>query len=102
VRNATLNRFYSIHFLLPFLLRGIIIIHIITLHEVGSSNPTGVKNDNDKLIFHPFFSWKDLTSPILILYLFIIIIFIDPNILGDPENYNPANPMLTPIHIQPE
>jgi ubiquinol-cytochrome c reductase cytochrome b subunit len=102
VGNATLNRFFSIHFLLPFILRAIIIVHIITLHERGSSNPTGTIGDNDKISFHPFFSWKDLTAPIILIYILILTIFLDPNLIGDPENYNPANPMITPIHIQPE
>uniref|UniRef100_A0AAU6QE72 Cytochrome b n=1 Tax=Sperchon placodermus TaxID=3136837 RepID=A0AAU6QE72_9ACAR len=102
VSNATLNRFYSIHFLLPFIMSAMIIIHIMTLHEMGSSNPTGLKNQNDKIMFHPFFSWKDMTAPIIIVYLYLFMIMMNPNLLGDPENYNPANPMLTPIHIQPE
>nr|YP_009535759.1 cytochrome b [Sperchon plumifer]AYK28789.1 cytochrome b [Sperchon plumifer] len=102
VSNATLNRFYSIHFLLPFILSAMIIIHIMTLHESGSTNPTGMKSDLDKLTFHPFFSWKDMTAPIIVLYMLMIMIMLNPNLLGDPENYNPANPMLTPIHIQPE
>nr|YP_010443359.1 cytochrome b [Lebertia trifurcilla]UTE89516.1 cytochrome b [Lebertia trifurcilla] len=102
VSNATLNRFFSIHFLLPFILSALILIHIMTLHESGSSNPTGTLSDNDKLMFHPFFSWKDLTPPIFLIYLLTMMILLEPNLMGDPENYNPANPMMTPIHIQPE
>jgi len=102
VRNATLNRFFSIHFLLPFILSALIIVHIASLHERGSTNPTGVKRDSDKIIFHPFFSLKDIITPIILILFLLIIIFINPNVLGDPENYNPANPIITPIHIQPE
>uniref|UniRef100_A0AAU6QEC9 Cytochrome b n=1 Tax=Arrenurus rostratus TaxID=3136836 RepID=A0AAU6QEC9_9ACAR len=102
VSNATLNRFFSFHFLFPFILSALVIIHIITLHEYGSSNPTGIKNSNEMMKFHPYFSWKDMITPILFFISIMIITLMNPNMMGDPENFNPANPMMTPIHIQPE
>jgi ubiquinol-cytochrome c reductase cytochrome b subunit len=102
IGNSTLNRFFSLHFLIPFILLGIILLHLISLHITGSNKPLGTKSNTDKIPFHPFFSFKDL-NPIVSLILVIIItsIFI-PFSIGDPENFNLANPLNTPIHIQPE
>lgn len=102
VDNPTLSRFFSLHFLLPFILAMLILIHITILHSTGSTNPLGIKRNLDKIFFHPFFSSKDLLGVILVLLLFSLVCFIYPYILGDPENFNPANPINTPIHIQPE
>nr|QBC73214.1 cytochrome b [Pseudococculinidae sp. MNHN-IM-2013-40847] len=102
VTNATLVRFYSLHFLLPFIILAMMIIHIVFLHETGSNNPLGINSDADKIPFHPYYSMKDLVGVfILLLFLFILSLF-DPFLLGDPENFIPANPLVTPVHIQPE
>lgn len=102
VGNATLNRFFSLHFLIPIVIAALVLIHILSLHDNGSSNPLGIQNNKEKITFHPYFSWKDTLAPSIILTLFIIMCFLNPFVLGDPENFNPANPILTPIHIQPE
>lgn len=102
VDNPTLSRFFSLHFLLPFILAILVVIHITILHSTGSTNPLGFKRNSDKISFHPFFSSKDLLGVVLVILLFSIVCFIYPYILGDPENFNPANPINTPIHIQPE
>ncbi len=102
VRNPTLNRFFSLHFLIPFILSLLIFSHLVFLHDIGSSNPSNRNSNFDKIEFKSFFISKDfLRFIIIILCLFIINLF-NPNILGDPENYNFANPLVTPIHIQPE
>lgn len=102
VNNATLNRFYSIHFILPFIILFIVILHLFFLHETGSSNPLGINRNINKIPFNPYFSIKDILGFILILFLLLLLCFINPYILGDPENFNKANPIITPIHIQPE
>lgn len=102
VRNATLNRFFSLHFILPFILRVIIIFHIINLHETGSNNPLGLALNLDKLPFHPYFSIKDLFGILFIIIIFLFIVFISPDFFLDPENFIKANPIVTPPHIQPE
>lgn len=102
VSGVTLNRFFSFHFLLPFILIGLVINHLIVLHKYGSSNPLGLNSNLDKIIFHPFFSLKDVLAPSLIFIFFIFICLILPNLLGDTENWNPASPLNTPVHIQPE
>lgn len=99
---ATLNRFFAIHFLLPFILSAAIIIHLASLHIKGSNSPTGNKPNRDKIPFHPYFSSKDLLGIIIFLWVLSVISFILPFSIGDPENFNPANPLNTPIHIQPE
>jgi len=102
VRGATLRRFFILHFLLPFILSFIIIIHLISLHILGSNNPLGLNSNWDKIPFHNYFSLKDLIR-IIIFFLFLIFIrFIYSYMMRDPENFNPANPLNTPIHIQPE
>ena len=102
VDNATLNRFFSIHFLLPFLIAAFIIIHLLFLHQTGSNNPLGLNRKTDKIPFHPYFSIKDLFGFIVILFILILLTLLSPNILGDPDNFTPANPLVTPAHIQPE
>nr|YP_009945379.1 cytochrome b [Pochazia shantungensis]QOE55901.1 cytochrome b [Pochazia shantungensis] len=102
VDNPTLNRFFSFHFILPFLLTMLVMTHLIFLHETGSSNPLGTKNNIDKIPFHPYFSIKDILGMVITMSTFAFIINTNPFITMDPENFTPANPMITPIHIQPE
>nr|YP_009987581.1 cytochrome b [Tropidocephala brunnipennis]QBZ38054.1 cytochrome b [Tropidocephala brunnipennis] len=102
VDNPTLNRFFSLHFLLPFMLTMMILMHLIFLHEKGSSNPLGLKNKIDKISFHPYFSIKDIYGFCVTLLMFTIILFKFPFLFNDPENFTPANSMVTPPHIQPE
>ena len=102
VDNATLTRFFSFHFLLPFLVVGISGIHLLFLHETGSRNLLGLNRNFDKLSFHPYFSMKDFLGVIIILFILIRVCILFPWDLGDPENFIPANPLVTPVHIQPE
>jgi len=102
VDRATLTRFFSLHFLLPFTVAGITIIHLLFLHQTGRNNPLGLNSNFDKIPFHPYFTSKDLFGFIFILILLSIICLFYPWGLGDPENFIPANPLVTPIHIQPE
>lgn len=102
VDNATLNRFFSFHFILPFVIIAIVIIHLLFLHQTGSNNPLGVKRNIDKIPFHPYFTFKDILGFIIIIIVLTIISLIDPYVLGDPDNFTPANPLVTPVHIQPE
>jgi len=102
VDNATLSRFFALHFLLPFILAGLVIVHIIFLHEKGSSNPLGSPLNIDKIPFHPYFRWKDILGLWVTFLLFSSIVIIRPYRLSDPENFLPANPIVTPPHIQPE
>nr|YP_010531318.1 cytochrome b [Mileewa amplimacula]UXX17577.1 cytochrome b [Mileewa amplimacula] len=102
VDNATLSRFFSLHFMLPFIILMMTIIHIFFLHTTGSNNPIGLNSDIDKIPFHPYFSIKDLMSTTIILTMIFVLNFTEPFMLSDPDNFIPANPMLTPIHIQPE
>nr|YP_009178944.1 cytochrome b [Lamiopsis temminckii]ALJ93052.1 cytochrome b [Lamiopsis temminckii] len=102
VDNATLTRFFAFHFLLPFLILALTIIHLLFLHETGSNNPLGINSDADKISFHPYFSYKDLLGFFaMILSLAALALFL-PNLLGDTENFIPANPLVTPPHIKPE
>jgi ubiquinol-cytochrome c reductase cytochrome b subunit len=102
--NATLNRFFSLHFLLPFVIAGVIILHIWALHIPGSNNPTGldVKSEQDTVPFHPYYTAKDGFGLGVFLILFVAVTFFAPNLLGHPDNYIPANPLSTPAHIVPE
>lgn len=102
VDNATLNRFFTFHFLIPFIIAGTVAIHLLFLHQTGSNNPLGVKRDIDKIPFHPYFTIKDLFGFLVILIALVSLTLLSPNLLGDPENFSPANPMVTPVHIQPE
>nr|YP_010946295.1 cytochrome b [Allacta robusta]WGO57013.1 cytochrome b [Allacta robusta] len=102
VDNATLNRFFTFHFILPFIIIAMVMIHLMFLHQTGSNNPLGLNSNINKIPFHPYFTIKDLMGFIITLMLMTILIFKDPYILSDPDNFTPANPLITPIHIQPE
>nr|AIG53328.1 cytochrome b [Ctenotus sp. DLR-2014a]AIG53338.1 cytochrome b [Ctenotus sp. DLR-2014a] len=102
VDNATLTRFFTFHFLLPFAIMGASILHLLFLHETGSNNPTGLSSNTDKIPFHPYFSYKDLLGATLLLMVLLLLALFSPNLLGDPENFTPANPLVTPPHIKPE
>jgi ubiquinol-cytochrome c reductase cytochrome b subunit len=105
VANPTLNRFFVLHFLLPFLLVGLALIHLIALHKKGSNNPTGleVKSiEKDTIPFHPYYTYKDLLGFSAFFLIFFSFVFFSPNSLGHPDNYIPANPMVTPASIVPE
>ena len=104
VDNPTLNRFYALHFLLPFVLLGVVMLHLIALHTFGSNNPTGidVKGPQDQIPFHPYYTSKDFYFFGLFFLVFAAFIFFAPNYLGHPDNYLPADPMVTPAHIVPE
>jgi ubiquinol-cytochrome c reductase cytochrome b subunit len=102
--NPTLNRFFSLHFLLPFVIAGVVILHIWALHIPGSSNPTGVevRSESDTVPFHPYYTAKDGFGLAFFLLLYCAFVFFMPNALGHPDNYIPANPMATPALIVPE
>nr|AIG53191.1 cytochrome b [Ctenotus spaldingi]AIG53192.1 cytochrome b [Ctenotus spaldingi] len=102
VDNATLTRFFTFHFLLPFAIMGASMLHLLFLHETGSNNPTGLTSNTDKIPFHPYYSYKDLLGATLFLMLLLLLALFFPNLLGDPENFTPANPLVTPPHIKPE
>lgn len=100
--NATLTRFFAFHFLFPFIIAAITVIHLLFLHETGSNNPAGINSDADKITFHPYFSYKDLLGFIIIIVALTSLALFSPNLLGDPDNFTPANPLVTPPHIKPE
>src|SRR5512139_3775740 len=102
VDNATLNRFFSLHHLLPLILVGASLLHLAALHQYGSNNPLGVHSEMDKIASYPYFYVKDLVGRVASAIFFSIWIFFAPNVLGHPDNYIPANPMPTPPHIVPE
>nr|ADW41310.1 cytochrome b [Drosophila borealis] len=102
VDNATLTRFFTFHFILPFIVLAMVMIHLLFLHQTGSNNPIGVNSNSDKIPFHPYFTYKDIVGFIIMIFLLISLILINPNLLGDPDNFTPANPLVTPAHIQPE
>nr|AIG53172.1 cytochrome b [Ctenotus spaldingi]AIG53222.1 cytochrome b [Ctenotus spaldingi] len=102
VDNATLTRFFTFHFLLPFAIMGASMLHLLFLHETGSNNPTGLTSNTDKIPFHPYYSYKDLLGATLFLMMLLLLALFFPNLLGDPENFTPANPLVTPPHIKPE
>nr|AGW15494.1 cytochrome b [Carpodacus trifasciatus] len=102
VDNPTLTRFFALHFLLPFLIVGLTLVHLTFLHETGSNNPTGVPSDCDKIPFHPYYTVKDILGFALMISLLVALALFSPNLLGDPENFTPANPLVTPPHIKPE
>nr|YP_010946464.1 cytochrome b [Caeparia donskoffi]WGO57182.1 cytochrome b [Caeparia donskoffi] len=102
VDNATLNRFFTFHFLLPFIIMAMVMIHLLFLHQTGSNNPIGMNSNIDKIPFHPYFSIKDILGFIILMLLLTILTLSNPYMLGDPDNFMPANPLVTPIHIQPE
>nr|YP_010464938.1 cytochrome b [Gonodactylaceus falcatus]UUL95400.1 cytochrome b [Gonodactylaceus falcatus] len=102
VDNATLTRFFTFHFLFPFIVAAATMVHILFLHQTGSSNPLGLVSNIDKVPFHPYFTFKDIVGFVFMLMALILLSLFDPYLLGDPENFIPANPMSTPLHIQPE
>jgi quinol-cytochrome oxidoreductase complex cytochrome b subunit len=102
VDNATLNRFFSLHYLLPFAIAGLSLLHLVLLHENGSNNPLGIESKQGRISFYPYFYVKDLYSFIVFIYIFSLFVFFMPNVLGHPDNYIPANPLVTPPHIVPE
>jgi len=102
VDNATLTRFFAFHFLFPFIIAALVIIHLLFLHQTGSNNPLGINRNLDKIPFHPYFSFKDIVGFIIIVIILTLISLIRPYLLGDPDNFTPANPLVTPVHIQPE
>nr|ASM82772.1 cytochrome b [Hierodula patellifera] len=102
VDNATLNRFFTFHFVLPFIVAAAVMIHLLFLHQTGSNNPLGLNSNIDKIPFHPYFTFKDTLGFIILFMLLSILSLKEPYILGDPDNFTPANPLVTPVHIQPE
>nr|YP_010614662.1 cytochrome b [Dysalotus oligoscolus]WAS35237.1 cytochrome b [Dysalotus oligoscolus] len=102
VDNATLTRFFAFHFLFPFVILAMTILHLLFLHETGSNNPIGLNSNTDKVSFHPYFSYKDLLGFAVLLVALASLALFSPNLLGDPDNFTPANPMVTPPHIKPE
>jgi ubiquinol-cytochrome c reductase cytochrome b subunit len=102
VSQPTLTRFFALHFLVPIILRAIVLVHLLILHEKGSSNPTGTNPNLDKIRFHPYFSRKDTTPLIIAIMILLTLTTQTPLIIGDTENSNEANPLATPLHIQPE
>nr|YP_010958813.1 cytochrome b [Crypsiptya coclesalis]WNB40561.1 cytochrome b [Crypsiptya coclesalis] len=102
IDNATLTRFYTFHFILPFIILMMTMIHLLFLHQTGSNNPLGINSNLDKIPFHPFFTFKDMIGFIIILFMLIFLTLTNPYLLGDPDNFTPANPLVTPVHIQPE
>nr|USH58188.1 cytochrome b [Menura novaehollandiae] len=102
VDNPTLTRFFTLHFLLPFGIVALTLVHLTFLHESGSNNPLGIPSDCDKIPFHPYYSTKDVLGFALMLLLLATLALFSPNLLGDPENFTPANPLVTPPHIKPE
>nr|UAT97955.1 apocytochrome b [Ahnfeltia fastigiata] len=102
VDNATLNRFFSLHYLLPFVIVAATLVHLAALHQDGSGNPLGVDSNVDKISMYPYFIVKDLLGLVIFILFFSIFIYFSPNLLGHPDNYIEANPMVTPTHIVPE
>ena len=104
VDNPTLNRFFSLHYLMPFLIAGVVVLHIVALHRFGSNNPIGIdaKGPADTISFHPYYTIKDMVGIAVFLLLLAMAVFFFPNAMGHPDNYIPANPMQTPAHIVPE
>nr|YP_009554337.1 cytochrome b [Cheilodipterus quinquelineatus]AZT79073.1 cytochrome b [Cheilodipterus quinquelineatus] len=102
VDNATLTRFFAFHFLLPFVIAAATLLHLLFLHETGSNNPVGLNPNADKIPFHPYFTYKDLLGFIVLFLALASLALFSPNYLGDPDNFTPANPLVTPPHIKPE
>ena len=102
VDNATLNRFFSLHYLMPFIIAGLVLIHLSLLHKDGSNNPLGVNKNIDTIPFYPYFYVKDLFAFLILIFFFSFFVFFYPNALGHSDNYIPANPLVTQPHIVPE
>lgn len=102
VGNATLNRFFSLHYLLPFIIAALVLLHLALLHKDGSNNPLGINTNVEYVPFYPYYYVKDLFAFFIFALVFAILVFFYPNLLGHPDNYIPANPLVTPAHIVPE
>nr|QHB76679.1 cytochrome b [Hylomyscus anselli] len=102
VDKSTLTRFFAFHFILPFIITALVIVHLLFLHETGSNNPTGLNSDSDKIPFHPYYTIKDILGVILMILFLMTLVLFFPDLLSDPDNYTPANPLNTPPHIKPE
>lgn len=102
VDNATLTRFFALHFMLPFTILAFSALHILFLHETGSNNPLGVNRDRDKISFHSYYTFKDVVGFAGLAFLLLLLLFFNPLVLNDPENFISADPLVTPVHIQPE
>nr|AAC48445.2 cb [Kogia sima] len=102
VDKATLTRFFAFHFILPFIILALAMIHLLFLHETGSNNPLGIPSDMDKIPFHPYYTIKDILGALLLISALLTLTLFAPDLLGDPDNYTPANPLSTPAHIKPE
>nr|ATB18313.1 cytochrome b [Proechimys guairae] len=102
VDKATLTRFFAFHFILPFIITAMVMIHLLFLHETGSNNPSGLNSNSDKIPFHPYYTIKDILGLMFMLLFLMMLILFTPDLLGDPDNYTPANPLNTPPHIKPE
>ena len=93
---------FAFHFIFPFIIAALAIVHLLFLHETGSNNPTGIPSDTDKIPFHPYYTIKDILGAILLILILMLLVLFTPDLLGDPDNYTPANPLNTPPHIKPE
>nr|ADK21546.1 cytochrome b [Soriculus nigrescens] len=102
VDKATLTRFFAFHFILPFIIAALAGVHLLFLHETGSNNPSGLSSDADKIPFHPYYTIKDILGVLLLILVLSSLVLFSPDLLGDPDNYTPANPLNTPPHIKPE
>nr|QNZ88940.1 cytochrome b [Hemiclepsis yangtzenensis] len=102
VDNATLNRFFSFHFLLPFTMIAMVILHLLFLHQTGSNNPLGINSDSDRIPFHPYYSIKDSLGFVLAITCLLMLVLFNPNLFSDPENFLKASSSVTPLHIKPE
>nr|YP_009368204.1 cytochrome b [Lepilemur aeeclis]AAZ92429.1 cytochrome b [Lepilemur aeeclis]AAZ92430.1 cytochrome b [Lepilemur aeeclis]ABF93448.1 cytochrome b [Lepilemur aeeclis]ADP68296.1 cytochrome b [Lepilemur aeeclis] len=102
VGKPTLTRFFALHFILPFIISALTMIHLLFLHETGSNNPLGMSSNPDKIPFHPYYTTKDFLGLLLLILLLMTLTLFYPDLLGDPDNYTPANPLNTPPHIKPE
>nr|YP_009652259.1 cytochrome b [Pantherina griselda]QDA22111.1 cytochrome b [Pantherina griselda] len=102
VDKATLTRFFAFHFILPFIIAALAGVHLLFLHETGSNNPSGLISDADKIPFHPYYTIKDILGALLLFLTLMSLVLFSPDLLGDPDNYTPANPLNTPPHIKPE
>nr|WIF29588.1 cytochorome b [Paraechinus hypomelas] len=102
VDKATLTRFFAFHFIFPFIIAALTMVHLLFLHESGSNNPTGIISESDKIPFHPYYTMKDILGMISLIFILMTLALFFPDLLGDPDNYTPANPLNTPPHIKPE
>nr|ABK63410.1 cytochrome b [Lagenorhynchus obscurus] len=102
VDKATLTRFFAFHFILPFIITALAAVHLLFLHETGSNNPTGIPSNMDMIPFHPYYTIKDILGALFLILALLALTLFTPDLLGDPDNYTPANPLSTPTHIKPE